>query len=99
MGTQSDTGSNVIHSPQSPDGVQYGRSATDLVGFWGVTPVAQPTGFTALTDTSGGVAAAGTGIQALTSTYNSNLIINAISTLGAAVNNILSNLRASGIVK
>lgn len=40
---QSDSGSNVIHSPQSPDGVQYGRSATDLVGFYGVTPVVQAT--------------------------------------------------------
>lgn len=41
---QSDTGSNVIHTPQSPDGYALGRSPTDLVGCYGATPVVQPAG-------------------------------------------------------
>jgi hypothetical protein len=97
---QTETNSNLNVADSAPSGgTQFGQSATDLVGFWGVAPVAQQTGYTALTDTSGGIAAAGTGIQALSSSYNSALIVNGISTLAGAVNNILSALRTAGIVK
>lgn len=34
-------------SDGGPDGVCLGQSATDLVGFFGTTPVARDTGFTA----------------------------------------------------
>jgi hypothetical protein len=30
--------------PTNPDGKLYGNSSTDLVGFWGATPIVQPTG-------------------------------------------------------
>lgn len=97
---QIETNSNLnVLDGASSGGTQLGQSSADLVGFWGVTPVVQQTGYTALTDTSGGSAAAGTGIQALTGTYNSGLIANGISTLAAAVNNILSALRAEGLLK
>ena len=29
--------------PTNPDGKLYGNSPTDLVGFWGNTPIVQPT--------------------------------------------------------
>lgn len=29
-------------SKKCPDGTQLGQSASDLVGFWGATPVVQP---------------------------------------------------------
>ncbi len=34
----------VVHhlSNQNPDGTDLGESATDLVGFYGTTPIAQP---------------------------------------------------------
>lgn len=98
MQTETDTNSVKVEGAPSGGSV-LGNSSTDLVGFWGTAPVAQQQGYTALTDTSGGTAAAGTGIQALSGTYNSALIVNGISTLAAAVNNIMSALRQSGIIK
>jgi hypothetical protein len=84
-------------SGQSTDGFNVGRSSGDYVGFYGVTPVVQGTGLAQLTDTSGGTAAAGTGIQALTSSYNSTLIANGISTLAAAVNQVYTLLHNLGV--
>jgi hypothetical protein len=48
------------------DGKVIGDASTSLVGFWGTTPVAQPSGAsqTALTDSSGGTANAATGVSA-----------------------------------
>ncbi len=37
------TTSNKIKTELSPDGFLVGQSATDLVGFYGATPVVQPT--------------------------------------------------------
>lgn len=40
---QTETTSNEVSvGPVSPDGIVVGQSITDLVGFYGVTPVAQP---------------------------------------------------------
>jgi hypothetical protein len=101
---QTETSSNKIVNADdlvggSTDGYLLGQSASSYLGFYGTAPVALQTGYTALTDSSGGTAAAGTGIQALTSSYNSALIVNGISTCAAAINQILSNLRAVGLVK
>ena len=38
-------------SKKCPDGTQLGQSASDLVGFWGATPVAQPASPTGNTHT------------------------------------------------
>ena len=73
-------------SGRSTDGFNVGQSSGDYVGFYGATPVVQGTGIAQLTDSSGGTASATTGIQALTSTYNSTLICNGISTLAVAEN-------------
>lgn len=104
MGLQTETSTNKIVSADdasggSTDGYMLGQSSTSYLGFYGTTPVQQPTGYTALTDSSGGTPAAGTGIQALTGSYNSALIVNGISTCADAINKILSNLRAVGIIK
>jgi len=47
-------------SDGNPDGTVLGQSATDLISFYNATPVAQQasTGFPALTDNTGGTAAA-----------------------------------------
>lgn len=37
------TTSNKSYTPSSTGGVEIGQSTTDLVGFYGVTPVAQRT--------------------------------------------------------
>lgn len=97
---QTETNTNSLYADGVPSGGYIvGQSASDLIGFYGTAPVAQITTYTALTDSSGGTAAAGTGIQALTSSYNSGLIVNGISTCAAAINGILSNLRTLGIFK
>lgn len=98
MQIETNSNLNVVDSA-STGGSQFGQSSTDLCAFWGVTPVVQQTGYSALTDTSGGSAASGTGLQALSGTFNSTIIANSVSTLAAAVNNILVGLRANGILK
>lgn len=97
---QNETNTNSLYADgASSGGYVVGQTAADLIGFYGTAPVAQITTYTALTDSSGGTAAAGTGIQALTSTYNSGLIVNGISTCAAAINGVLANLRTLGIFK
>lgn len=82
-------------TPKTGGGYTVGQSATDLVGFYGTTPAVQPaaaaqSAVTALTDSSGGTASATTGMQALTSTYNSTLIANSLSTLSARVSALIA---------
>ena len=103
MGLQNDTTTSVIEADtQNATGTQFGVSATDKVSFWGVTPVVQPTaaGQAAVTCSSGvGTASATSGIQGLTSTYNSTLIGNSIITLWTLVDAMRTALVNSGIMK
>lgn len=95
------TTSNESQTPKSADGYAVGQSSTDLVGFWGATPIAQPSGAAqaAVTDGSTGTAAPTNGIAPLTGTYNSTLLINAIATLAAQGNAIRNALVSVGIIK
>ena len=75
------------------DGTTLGYNSSDLVGFYGATPIAQPSATAqsalaaaTITDGSTGTAAATNGIAALTGTYNSTLLINAIATMTAQIN-------------
>ena len=52
MSVNTVTTTNQLNSPETPDGYQVGKTATSLVGFWGATPVAQPTGGTAAVTTT-----------------------------------------------
>jgi hypothetical protein len=102
MALQNDTTSNKDVTPgygtgRSTDGYGVGQSSGDYVGFYGVTPVVQGTGLAQLTDSSGGTASATTGIQALTSTYNSTLVANSITTLSTAINQVYTLLHALGV--
>lgn len=69
-------------------GTGLGQSTTDLISFYGVTPIVQPAAAAqaAITDGSTGVANPTTGVAALTGSYNSTLIITALATIIAAVN-------------
>ena len=95
------TDSLVIHHAKSGGGVELGQSASDLVGFYGATPIAQPAAANqaAVTDASGGTGAATNGILTLTGTYNSAIIANAIATLAAQGNAIRAALVSVGIIK
>lgn len=77
-------------------GVSVGQ-AGGKISFFGETPVVQQT-VTAITDGSTGTAAATNGIQPLTATYNSTLLINSIATLADGIARIRTALVNIGIV-
>lgn len=84
-------------SDATPDGTLLGQSTSDKLGFYGLaTAIVRPSGAAqaAVTDGSTGTAAPTNGIAALTGTYNSTLLINAIATL-AAQGNALRNALVS----
>ena len=84
------------------DGVGFGRSTTDKIGFYGLaTPIVQPSGAAqaAITDSSGGTANSATGVAALTGTYNSTILANAIATLAAQTNAVRGALVALNLIK
>lgn len=84
------------------DGTDLGRSTTDKIGFYGLaTPIVQPVGATqaAITDSSGGTANATTGVAALTGTYNSTIISNALATVIAQSNATRLALVNLGLIK
>jgi hypothetical protein len=83
------------------EGTTIGQSATSKVAFYGATPVVRPaaTAQAAVTDASGGTAAATNGILTLTGTYNSAIIGNAIATLAAQTNAMQAALVSLGLIK
>jgi hypothetical protein len=93
--------SNVTGENTGVDGHQIGGAAAALVGFWGATPLGQPTAAAqaVVTDSSGGIAAPTNGILTLTGTYNSAIIANALATLAAQSNAIRNALVSIGIIK
>lgn len=80
--------------------MQSESSAALKHGFYGTTPVVQPTAAAqaAVTDASGGAAAPTNGILTLTGTYNSAIIANAIATLAAQTNAIRTALVNLGLI-
>jgi hypothetical protein len=69
--------------------------------FYGVAPVARPAGAfqAAVTDSSGGTANLATGVAALTGTYNSTILANAIATILAQQEEIRASLVDLGLLK
>ena len=88
-------------SDKGPDGTRLGQDATDLVSFYGKTPIAQPaaTAQAVIVDASGGVAAATNGVLTITATYNSTIIANAIATVTAQCNSMRNALVSLGFIK
>lgn len=84
-----------------PDGVVLGVDALHKVAFYGATPVTQPTAAAqaAITDSSGGAAAPTNGVAALTGTYNSAIIGNALATIIAQGNALRLALVNLGAIK
>lgn len=87
--------------PLIPEGINYGQSITDKIGFYGVTPVAQVAAAAqaAVTDASGGTAAATNGVLTLTGSYNSTILADAIATLAAQGNALRAALVSVGLIK
>lgn len=97
MNTSTDT--NETNTPKSAGGYTTGQSATDLIGFYGASPLAQPSGANqgALTDSTVGVAS--TILAPLTGTYNSTIIVANIASLAAQGNAIRAALVSLGLIK
>lgn len=97
---QNDTQSNLVEMVSSPDGVRLGQASTDYVGFYGATPVVQPSGSAqaAITDSSGGTANSATGVATITATYNSTILANAFATVIAQGNALRSALVSLGLI-
>lgn len=85
----------------SGDGVVVQGTATAKLSFYGATPVVQPTAAAqaAITDASGGAAAATNGVLTLTATYNSTIIANALATVIAQTNAMRTALVNLGLMK
>jgi hypothetical protein len=88
-------------SDLNPSGTALGQSVTDTISFFGKTPVVQPTAAAqaAITDASGGAAAATNGVLTLTGTYNSAIIANALATVIAQTNAMRTALVNLGLIK
>jgi hypothetical protein len=101
MSVNTVTTSNQLNTPETPDGYQVGSAATSKVGFYGATPVVQPTSSSQaiVTDSSGGTAAATNGIQTITATYNSTILANAVATLAQQSNALRLALVNLGLIK
>ena len=95
------TDSLETNTPKTGGGYVMGQSASDLIGFYSATPIAQTSGAdqAAIVDGSTGTAAPTNGIAPVTGTYNSTLIINAIATLAAQSNAIRNALVSLGLIK
>lgn len=90
-----------LETAESDGGNLIGQASTSLVAFYGATPVDQPASADQFesTDSSGGTADASTGIAALTGTYNSAILANAIATLAAQGNAVRNALVELGLIK
>lgn len=91
-----------VINPLTPDGVNFGQSITDKIGFYGLTtPIAQRAGAAqaAITDASGGTGAATNGMLTLTGTYNSTILANGFATIIAQTNELRAALVALNLVK
>ena len=99
MNTATDT--LKISTATGDGGLGVGQSALDLVGFYAATPIVQPTSASqaAIVNSAGGTASATTGLQALTSTYNSTLIANSLATVVVLVNKLRADMVALGLIK
>jgi hypothetical protein len=85
----------------SGDGVVVQGNSTGKLAFYGATPVVQPTAAAqaAITDGSTGTAAPTNGVAALTATYNSTILANALATIIAQGNAFRTALVNLGAIK
>jgi hypothetical protein len=94
------TDSLIVETPLAPAGMQVGQSAADKVGFYGVTPIVQPSGADQVALTAAAGTKIGTGILADSGgAYNQTTTNNNNATIAAAVFEIRRALVAAGLIK
>jgi len=100
MALETTTTSNKVKNRKvDSDGVDFGQASTDYIGFYGATPLVQPSGANQAALTDNTVGTVSTVLAALTGTYNSTLIVNAIASLAAQGNAIRNALVSLGLIK
>lgn len=100
MGLQIETTSNKRNTPASPDGHDFGQSTTDLIGFYGKTPVAQRAGADQVVVTAAVGTKIGTGILAdATGSFSQTITNNNNATIAASLAEIRAALVALGLIK
>ena len=73
-----------------PDGTRLGKASTNYVGFYGATPIVQPSG--------AAQAAVTAGVLSLTATYNSTIIITAVTAVLDEANALRTALVNRGLI-
>ena len=79
-------------------GLQIGFNAADRIGFFGATPVVQPSGAAQAQITSG-AGTAGASTADVTATFTQTILNNNFATLVQRINAILTALVALGVIK
>lgn len=87
------TPSNLRKTPVSPDGTNFGQSSSDLIGFYGATPITRPTSasqatISSVVDGTGATANWSSGIAVSTATYASAVVNSGFATLAQNCNNL-----------
>lgn len=96
------TDSLESNTPKTGGGYTHGQSSADLVGFYGATPIAQPSSasqavYSSIVNLNGATADWSSGIAVCTATYASAVVNSAIATLVQGHNNartLVHQLRA-----
>lgn len=99
-------------SDGGPDGTKLGQSSTDLIGFWGATPIVQPsaTNQGAVTSTAivapSNTASTSTTPFGFTTSTQFNALLGAVNSMVVSVNSLLisqnqsrTDLVALGLIK
>lgn len=90
----------VTKTPKTSGGFDLGQAITDLVGLYGVTPVAQRAGADQVAITAAAGTKIGTGILADgTASYSQTITNNNNATIAASLSEIRAALVAIGIIK
>lgn len=105
------TDNMILKSPKTSGGVDLGQSSSDLIGFYGTTPIARSSDASQATVSSvvnltGGTGNWSSGLAESTATFSSAVINSGFATLAQAVNNqrtlihaIRSALTSLGIIQ
>lgn len=100
MALNSEGAANKLTSPKYPDGLVFGQSATDKVGFFGAAPVAQRAGADQVVVTAAAGTKIATGILVDGSaSYSQTITNNNNATIAASLAEIRAALVALGLIK
>lgn len=100
---ENDTKSNILETPKTADGIYVGQDSADKVGFYGTTPVAQPSSASQASVAALGtttISAANTSaVFGFSSSTAAAALVTKIESLRVLVNQLRSELVTLGVIK